>query len=163
MEIDFEPYEIWKQRMLENAYKELNQLKMKENEKKLKSPRKATVNESKRISTRDVTPQKKGTQGKDFSSGTPLIEVTRISPKKDISRGTPQKVTRSSPQKGISRGTPQKDVTKYTPPEDPIANILCDISPRRSPRKSPQKFSPYPLTKTPIKSNGVRLLFPTNL
>lgn len=65
MEIDFEPYEIWKQRMLENAYKELNQLKMKENENKLKSPRKATVNESKRISTRDVTPQKRNS-GKRF-------------------------------------------------------------------------------------------------
>ncbi|XP_073962315.1 origin recognition complex subunit 6 [Choristoneura fumiferana] len=156
-EIEIEPYETWKQRMLESAYEELKQLKMKENETRLKSPRKATVKETNKILSKEVT------------MGTPQKKVTRGTPQKEVSRGTPQKVTsgtpskeitRGSPQKEVSRGTPHKEVTRYTPPEDMFGNILNNMSPRRSPRKSPQKFSPY---KTPNKNNGVRLLFPTNL
>ncbi|CAH1640724.1 unnamed protein product [Spodoptera littoralis] len=35
-----------------------------------------------------------------------------------------------------------------------------NVTPRKSPRKTPQKFAPY---KSPVKTNGVRLLFPLDL
>ncbi|KAF9794808.1 hypothetical protein SFRURICE_017498 [Spodoptera frugiperda] len=34
------------------------------------------------------------------------------------------------------------------------------VTPRKSPRKTPQKFAPY---KSPVKTNGVRLLFPLDV
>lgn len=35
-----------------------------------------------------------------------------------------------------------------------------NVTPRKSPRKTPQKFAPY---KSPVKTNGVRLLFPLDV
>lgn len=130
-ETDTEPYEDWRRRMLESAYKELE---MREKENK-KSPKKTPLKELRIVLQKEFYPQ--------MESDTPQREL----------RGTPRK------DNGTQKdGTPKKDtgtlakggsVQKESVPEE--------ITPRKSPRKTPMKYTPY---KTPTKGGGVRLLFP---
>ncbi|XP_063629395.1 origin recognition complex subunit 6 [Cydia splendana] len=130
-ETETEPYEDWRRRMLESAYKELE---MREKENK-KSPRKTPLKETQR-----VTPQKK----------LRIVLQKELSTQKE--RGTPKK------DNGTQKdGTPKKDLGTLAKGGTQKESIPEEITPRKSPRKTPVKYSPY---KTPTKGGGVRLLFP---
>ncbi|XP_063542256.1 origin recognition complex subunit 6 isoform X2 [Cydia strobilella] len=129
-EIETEPYEDWRRRMLESAYKELE---MREKENK-KSPKNTPKKQLRIVLQKELCTQKERDIQREL----------RGTPKKDNGTqkdGTPKK----DPGTLAKGGSAQKQ------------SIPEEITPRKSPRKTPIKYSPY---KPPTKGGGVRLLFP---